>query len=79
MSATEILEKVASATEPKTESVLEFVERLHGRRLKASELLKLPKPIRVQIVAEQFATAAQLYRDNPDLIVEDTEGPIDHD
>jgi hypothetical protein len=80
MSATELLvEKARSLSEPEAESVLGFIERLQGRKLKATELMKLPRELRRQIVKEWFIGAEEFYRDNPDLIVDDKEGPVGHD
>ena len=80
MSATELLiEKARALSEPEAKSVLGFIDHLQRRRIKASELMKLPRSVRHQILREQFADAEALYRDNPDLIMEDTEGPMGHD
>lgn len=80
MSATELLiERARRLTEPEAISVLDFIERLQGRELKPTELLKLPKDIRDKIVGEWFEGADDFYRKNPDLVVDDREGPIGHD
>jgi hypothetical protein len=78
MTAAELTKSLETGSS-KSESVLEYIERLHGRPLRPSELMKLPRPIRLQIMEEQFALAADIYQKNPDLIMEDTEGPMGHD
>jgi hypothetical protein len=80
MSATELLvEKAKGLSEPEAAAVLGFIDRLDGRRLRASELIKLPRELRHEIVKDWFKGAEEFYRDNPDVIIEDVEGPIGHD
>ena len=80
MSATELLlAKARSLSEPEAAAVLGFIDRLDGRRLRASEILKLPREIRREITRDWFKGAEDFYARNPDLIIDDTEGPIGHD
>jgi hypothetical protein len=80
MSATElIMEKARGLTEPEALSVLDFIDRLKGRALKPTELMKLPREVRNLLVTDWFAGADEFYQKNPDLIIDDKEGPIGHD
>jgi hypothetical protein len=80
MSATELIrEKAKDLTETEARFLLRCIESLRGPSPKPTELAELPVEIRDQIIAEQFAKAEALYRDNPDLIMEDKEGPVDYE
>jgi hypothetical protein len=80
MSATELLlEKAKDLSEPEAAAVLGFIDRLDGRRLKAKELLKLPRELRKEIIRDWFKGAEEFYAKNPDLIIDDIEEPIGHD
>jgi hypothetical protein len=79
MSATELLiEKAKNLSESDAAFVLRCIDALHGPSPKPTELLKMPRYVRDQIIAAQFSKAEALYRDNPDLIMEDCEGPMDY-
>ena len=81
MSATElIVEKAKNLTEDEAQAVLNYMEHLPGsRRWTARELLLLPRAQRDYILARQFAQAAELYRDNPELVVEVVDPPMDYE
>jgi hypothetical protein len=80
MSATELLiEKAKDLSEPEAAAVLGFIDRMDGRRLKATELLNLPRQLRREILRDWFKGAEEFYRDNPEMIIDDIEGPIGHD
>ena len=80
MSATELLlEKAKGLSEPEAEIVLRCIDALHGPSPKPSELRKMPADVREQIISAQFAKAKNLYRDNPDLFIEDWDPPLDYE
>jgi len=81
MSATELLaEKAKSLTEDEAQAVLNYMEHLpSSRRWTARELLLLPREQRDRILESQFAQAAELYRDNPDLVVDVVDPPLDYE
>lgn len=80
MSATELIaEKSRTLTAPQAEVVLAFIDQVAIRPAPtATELRKLPREARKRILAEQMERAAELYRLNPDLIVEDFDPPLEY-
>ena len=81
MSATELVsEKIKSLSEPEALAVLDFLNQLppRTRAPKASELLCMPAAERERILAAQAASAERLYRENPEMIVEDWDEPLDY-
>ena len=58
----QVNEYLQGLIQPSTES---------AKPITASELRRLPPNERKRIMAEQFARASELYKENPDAIVED--------
>ena len=80
MSTTElIMQKAKSLTEAEAREVLAFLDQLRPTRApRPSELLRMPPAERERILTAQAASAETLYRENPDLIVEDWDEPLDY-
>ena len=75
-----VVEKVKLLSASEAESVLNYIVRLKPSAAPtARELLRLPPEERSRILARQAETAEALYRDNPDLIVEDFDPPMDYE
>ena len=81
MSATELVaEKVTQLSEEQAKEVLVHIARLTGqRRWTASELMLLPLEERDRILEEQMASAAELYRTDPELNLELVDPPLDYE
>ena len=80
MSATELIaEKSRTLTEPQAEAVLAYIEDITRHPAPtAAELMKLPPAVRARILAAQMALAERIYRENPELIWDDAEPPMDY-
>ena len=80
MSTTDlIIEKVRGLTEMQAQAVLAFVRELsESPSLSATELMRLPRAERQRILTSQARQADQVYRQNPDMLVEDVEAPLNH-
>jgi hypothetical protein len=81
MSAAEIItEKIKGLSESEAEVVLRCIEGLRGQSPLPSELMMMPPDVRNKIITAQFERAAAegLY-DDPELIMDDREGPLEHD
>ena len=80
MSAIELIsEKSRSLTEAQALSVLAFIEALgQPQSPSASELMKLPLEVRQRVLAAQMVAAEKIYRENPELIWDDAEAPMDY-
>jgi hypothetical protein len=81
MSATElIVERSRRLTEAQAEAVLEYMDQLTGASmLTAKDLMNLPPSVRRQVLAQQAARAGEIYRNQPDLVAEDNEPPLEHE
>jgi acyl-CoA reductase-like NAD-dependent aldehyde dehydrogenase len=81
MSAVELVaEKVKRLPEYQAQAVLAFIRELSDSPgLSAGELMRLPPAERRRILRSQARQAEALYRDNADMIVEDTEAPLDYE
>jgi hypothetical protein len=80
MSAAEmLLEKAKGLTESQAEVVMRCIDAVRGPSPKPSELMRMPREVREQIMASQFADAERIYRENPELIMEDTEAPLEYE
>jgi hypothetical protein len=81
MSTAEIAaEKVRLLPESQAKSVLDFIAQLSPDATPtARELRRLPRETRQRILAAQAAEAAPHYRQNPDLVVEDVDPPLDYE
>jgi len=81
MSAVELVtEKVKGLPEHQAQAVLAFIRELSDSPvLSAGELMRLPPAERRRILGSQGRQAEALYRDNADMIVEDTEAPLDYE
>ena len=73
MNTTELVAvKIKALSESDAQTVLGLINHLSaGMAPSARELLRLPRAERNKILAAQAESAASLYRQNPDMIVED--------
>ena len=80
MSTAELVaEKVTALPEFQARAVLNFIEELAAApRLSAAQLMRLPPAERRRILATQARQAEVLYRQNPEIIVEDGEAPLSY-
>jgi hypothetical protein len=70
---------VRGLTEPQAAAVLAYIEQLVGsNRLCARDLMRLPPEVRDGILAAQAAVTESIYGENPELIWDDAEQPMDH-
>ena len=81
MSAVElVVEKVKSLSEAQAQSVLDYIAGLSpGAAPTARELRKMSREERRRILTAQAAEAREHYRQNPELIVEDVDPPLDYE
>jgi hypothetical protein len=81
MSAAELVaEKAKQLSEAEARSVLAYIARLPGeRRWTARELMLLPLEERDRILEKQAAQAAELYRSDPDLVMDVVDPPLDYE
>jgi hypothetical protein len=78
MSATELIaERSRHLTESQAEAVLAYMDVLAKTAPSARDLLNLPPAVRRKILAQQAARAEKIYREDPDLVVEDREPPLE--
>ena len=80
MSAIELIaERTRDLTESQALTVLAFIEEVAIKPApSATALRKLPLDTRQRILAEQMERAAEIYRQNPDIIVEDFDPPLEY-
>ena len=80
MSALDLIaEKSRTLTEPQAEAVLAYIEQLTGStRLSARDLMRLPPEARDRLLAAQAAAVEKIYHENPELIWDDAELPMDN-
>ena len=80
MSAVELIaEKSRSLSEAQALTVLAFIEELGTQRApSATELMKMPPEARARVLAAQSVAAEKIYRENPELIWDDAELPMDY-
>ncbi len=72
-----IVEKLKGLPEIQAEAVLTFIrEMTESRHLTATELMRLAPAERRRILSNQARQAEVLYRQRPDMIVEDAEAPL---
>jgi hypothetical protein len=72
-----IAEKAKNLTEGQAEMVLAYMDELAASpRPTALDLTRLPAGQRRAVLRMQASKADELYRSDPQLICEDTEGPI---
>ncbi|HEY5234308.1 MAG TPA: hypothetical protein VIK35_12310 [Verrucomicrobiae bacterium] len=81
MSAIELIaERSRSLTEVQAETILVCMDALaENPTPNARDLMNLPPNIRRKILSQQVARAEKVYRNNPDLIVEENEPPLEHE
>lgn len=80
MSAAELLiEKAKTLNEEEAQAMLDHLALPRQTRWTAQELMLLPLDQRNRILDEQIGRAADLYRQNPDLIVPDVDAPLDYE
>lgn len=76
----QVVEKVRELPEFQAAAVLSFIRELsQSPTLSAAELLRLPPAERRRLLSNQARQAEALYRQAPDLVAEDAEGPWDHE
>jgi hypothetical protein len=75
-----VVEKVKALDEFQAQAVLKFIQELATVPvLSARELMRLPTEERRRILASQARQAETLYRQNPEMIVEDTDAPLGYE
>ena len=81
MSAVElVVEKVRHLSETEAESVLAYLTCLKPFVApNARELRRMPRAERERILAAQAKEAEAHYRQNPDMILEDVDPPMDYE
>jgi hypothetical protein len=81
MSAAElVIEKAKLLSDDEAREVLAYIARLpRPRRWTATELMLLPWEERNRILEAQMTQAAELYRTNPDLIMEVVDPPLNYE
>ncbi len=74
-----VAQRVRTLPEPQASAVLAFIEELSTTPvLGPAELMRLPPADRRRILSNQARQAEILYRRHPDMIVEETDPPLDH-
>ena len=75
-----VAEKVKGLAEFQAQAVLTFIEEISSAPvLSATELMRLPPAERRRILASQARQAEALYRQNPEMIVEDSDPPLSYE
>ena len=74
------MQKAKSLTEAEALEVLVYIARLPRQcRWTAQELMLLPLEERNRILEAQMTQAAELYRNDPDLVMEIVDEPLDYE
>jgi hypothetical protein len=74
-----VAEEVKRLPDIQTEAVLRFIRELSDSpALSAAELMHLAPADRRRILADQARLAEVLYRQDPEVIVEDAEAPLNY-
>ena len=72
-----VVEKVRKLSESQANIVLAFIDGIsESPRISPSDLMRLPVEHRHAILEAQAAKAESLYRNDPELVCEDTEAPL---
>jgi len=81
MSTAELVaNKMKSLPDFQAEAVLTFVQELEASQcLSATELMRLPPSERRRILANQARQAESVYRQNPEMVVEDMDAPLNYE
>ena len=75
-----VAENVKGLAEFQAQAVLTFIEELSNTPvLTATQLMRLPPAERRRILASQARQAEALYRQNPEMIVEDGDAPLSYE
>ena len=75
-----VAEKVKGLAEFQAQAVLTFIEELSNTPvLTATQLMRLAPADRRRILASQARQAEALYRQNPEMIVEDADAPLTYE
>jgi len=75
-----VAEKVKGLPELQAQAVLTFIEELSAApAMSATDLMRLPPAERRRILASQARMAEALYRNSPEMVVEDTDAPLSHE
>ena len=75
-----VAEKVKGLAEFQAQAVLTFIEEFSNTPvLTATQLMRLPPAERRRILASQARQAEALYRQNPEMIVEDGDAPLSYE
>jgi len=74
-----VLETMKALPDFQAQAVLSFVRELSAAPvLSATELMRLPPAERRRILTGQARQAEALYRQNPELVVEDADAPLSY-
>jgi hypothetical protein len=75
-----VAEKVKGLAEFQAQAVLTFIEELSNTPvLTATQLMRLAPADRRRILASQARQAEALYRQNPEMIMEDGDAPLSYE
>ena len=75
-----VAQKVKGLAEFQAQAVLTFIEELSNTPvLTATQLMRLPPAERRRVLASQARQAEALYRQNPEMIVEDGDAPLSYE
>jgi hypothetical protein len=75
-----VAEKVKGLAEFQAQAVLTFIEELSNTPvLTATQLMRLAPAERRRILASQARQAEALYRQNPEMIMEDGDAPLSYE
>ena len=78
-SAQLIVEKLKGLTDTQTDMVLKYIDTVQTRVPRGRELLQMPRELRRRLFREQIEKYGNPYKDDPNLIIDDKEGPVGHD
>jgi hypothetical protein len=75
-----VAEKVKALPEFQAQAVLTFIQELSASPdLSATDLMRLPPVERRRVLAAQARQAEALYRQNPELVVEENDAPLNYE
>jgi hypothetical protein len=74
-----VAEKVKALPEFQASAVLVFIQELSATTaISAAQLMRLPQAERRRILSNQARQAEMLYREDPEMVVEKLDAPMDH-
>jgi hypothetical protein len=74
------VEKIKSLSDDDAKKVVSFIDAISkDESFTAQQLMKLPLDERNKILAKQFERAGAIYQDNPELLDDVVDEPLDYD